>query len=31
LTVVNLGRIETKRGTFHNERYIFPIGYSVKR
>ncbi|KAI8874745.1 hypothetical protein K501DRAFT_339086 [Backusella circina FSU 941] len=31
LTVVHLGRIETERDTFHNERYIFPIGYSVKR
>ncbi|CAO3702962.1 unnamed protein product [Rhizopus stolonifer] len=31
LTVLKLGRIVTDRATFHNERYIFPIGYTVSR
>ncbi|KAI9483488.1 MAG: F/Y-rich N-terminus-domain-containing protein [Benjaminiella poitrasii] len=31
LTVISLGRIITDRDTFHNERYIFPIGYTVRR
>lgn len=31
LTVLNLGKIISNRDTFHNERYIFPIGYTVRR
>lgn len=31
LTVLNLGKIKTDRETFHNERYIFPVGYTVRR
>ncbi|KAI8343834.1 F/Y-rich N-terminus-domain-containing protein [Blakeslea trispora] len=31
LTVLNLGTIITDRDTFHNERYIFPVGYTVRR
>ncbi|KAI8064890.1 F/Y rich C-terminus-domain-containing protein [Thamnidium elegans] len=31
LTVLNLGKISTEKDTFHNERYIFPIGYTVRR
>ncbi|KAI9255558.1 F/Y rich C-terminus-domain-containing protein [Sporodiniella umbellata] len=31
LTVLKLGRIVTDRATFHNERYIFPVGYTVSR
>lgn len=31
LTVHNLGKIVTDRLNFHNERYIFPIGYAVSR
>ncbi|KAI9321038.1 F/Y rich C-terminus-domain-containing protein [Dichotomocladium elegans] len=31
LTVQDLGRIVSDRDTFHNERYIFPVGYSVSR
>ncbi|KAI8074397.1 F/Y-rich N-terminus-domain-containing protein [Gongronella butleri] len=31
LTVLNLGTIVTDRDTFHNERYIFPVGYTVSR
>lgn len=31
LTVLNLGKIITDRDTFHNERYIFPVGYTVRR
>ena len=31
LTVLNLGVIKTNRETFHNERYIFPVGYTVRR
>jgi hypothetical protein len=31
LTVLNLGTIVTDRPNFHNERYIFPIGYTVSR
>lgn len=31
LTVLNLGTIITDRPTFHNERYIFPVGYTVSR
>lgn len=31
LTVLNLGKIKTDRDTFHNERYIFPVGYTVRR
>ncbi|GAA5796661.1 F/Y rich C-terminus-domain-containing protein [Helicostylum pulchrum] len=31
LTVLHLGTIVTDRPSFHNERYIFPVGYSVSR
>lgn len=31
LTVTNLGKIMTDREAFHNERYIFPVGYTVRR
>ncbi|KAI7898377.1 F/Y-rich N-terminus-domain-containing protein [Cokeromyces recurvatus] len=31
LTVLNLGKIITDRPAFHNERYIFPVGYTVSR
>ncbi|KAL7308540.1 hypothetical protein PS15m_011731 [Mucor circinelloides] len=31
LTVTNLGRIVSDRDAFHNERYIFPVGYTVQR
>ncbi|KAG0170137.1 hypothetical protein DFQ30_002854 [Apophysomyces sp. BC1015] len=31
LTVLNLGKIVNDRDTFHNERYIFPVGYTVSR
>lgn len=31
LTVLNLGTIITDRPSFHNERYIFPVGYTVSR
>ncbi|KAI7879020.1 FYRN-domain-containing protein [Lichtheimia hyalospora FSU 10163] len=31
LTVHDLGRIVSDRDTFHNERYIFPVGYTVSR
>ncbi|CAO3650758.1 unnamed protein product [Mucor hiemalis] len=31
LTVLSLGKIKTDRDTFHNERYIFPVGYTVRR
>lgn len=31
LTVLSLGRIISDRPTFHNERYIFPVGYTVSR
>lgn len=31
LTVLNLGTIKKDVDTFHNERYIFPVGYTVKR
>ncbi|OAD02452.1 hypothetical protein MUCCIDRAFT_111836 [Mucor lusitanicus CBS 277.49] len=31
LTVTHLGRIVTDRDAFHNERYIFPVGYTVQR
>lgn len=31
LTVLSLGTIVTDRPTFHNERYIFPVGYTVSR
>lgn len=31
LTVVNLGTIEYKNPKFHNDRYIWPVGYTVKR
>lgn len=31
LTVLSLGRIVYDRDTFHNERYIFPVGYTVRR
>ncbi|KAG0828116.1 hypothetical protein G6F29_007809 [Rhizopus arrhizus] len=31
LKVIDLGRIEYERPSFHNERYIFPIGYTAER
>lgn len=31
LTVLNLGKIITDKDSFHNERYIFPVGYTVRR
>ncbi|KAI9469701.1 MAG: F/Y-rich N-terminus-domain-containing protein [Benjaminiella poitrasii] len=31
LTVLKLGKIITDRPAFHNERYIFPVGYTVSR
>ncbi|KAI7857791.1 F/Y rich C-terminus-domain-containing protein [Circinella umbellata] len=31
LTVVNLGKIIYDREAFHNERYIFPVGFTVER
>ncbi|KAL9552949.1 hypothetical protein MBANPS3_003532 [Mucor bainieri] len=31
LTVTHLGQIVTDREEFHNERYIFPVGYTVQR
>lgn len=31
LTVVSLGAIEHENPKFHNERYIWPVGYTVKR
>ncbi|KAF7724755.1 hypothetical protein EC973_000783 [Apophysomyces ossiformis] len=31
LTVLSLGKIVNDRDTFHNERYIFPVGYTVSR
>ncbi|CEP14767.1 hypothetical protein [Parasitella parasitica] len=31
LTVHHLGTIVTDRPNYHNERYIFPVGYSVSR
>ena len=31
LTVVNLGKIVYDREAFHNERYIFPVGFTVER
>lgn len=31
LTVLSLGKINYHKDAFHNERYIFPIGYTVRR
>ncbi|KAI9481121.1 MAG: F/Y-rich N-terminus-domain-containing protein [Benjaminiella poitrasii] len=31
LNVISLGKIDHERPGFHNERYIFPIGYTVER
>ncbi|KAG1049244.1 hypothetical protein G6F43_008417 [Rhizopus delemar] len=31
LKILELGRIEHERSQFHNERYIFPIGYTAER
>lgn len=31
LTVISLGKIVYDRDTFHNERYIFPVGFTVQR
>lgn len=31
LTVLSLGKINFDQDTFHNERYIFPVGYTVRR
>ncbi|CAG8571290.1 6386_t:CDS:2 [Cetraspora pellucida] len=30
LTVLSLGTVVFERDTFHNERYIWPVGYAVK-
>jgi hypothetical protein len=31
LNIVSLGKIDYERPHFHNERYIFPIGYTIER
>ncbi|CAJ0631402.1 14528_t:CDS:10 [Entrophospora sp. SA101] len=31
LTVLSLGHVVYDRDTFHNERYIWPVGYAVRR
>ncbi|KAJ1914947.1 hypothetical protein H4219_004560 [Mycoemilia scoparia] len=31
LTVLDLGHVVWDRDTFHNERYIWPVGYTVQR
>jgi hypothetical protein len=31
LTVYSLGRIEHERDNFHNDRYIWPVGYQISR
>ncbi|KAG9289749.1 hypothetical protein G9A89_014484 [Geosiphon pyriformis] len=31
LTVISLGKIIYDRDTFHNDRYIWPVGYEVRR
>ncbi|KAJ2157592.1 hypothetical protein GGH15_005345 [Coemansia sp. RSA 562] len=31
LVVLNLGRVVWNRDAFHNERYIWPVGYTVQR
>ena len=31
LTVLNLGHVVWDRDSFHNERYIWPVGYTVQR
>ncbi|RKP22716.1 F/Y-rich N-terminus-domain-containing protein, partial [Syncephalis pseudoplumigaleata] len=31
LTVINLGTVVHDREAFHNERYIWPVGYTVQR
>ncbi|KAG9298998.1 hypothetical protein G9A89_020311 [Geosiphon pyriformis] len=31
LTVISLGSVVHDRDTFHNERYIWPVGYAVRR
>jgi hypothetical protein len=30
-TVINLGVIDAERPAFHTARYIYPIGYSIKK
>ncbi|CAG8636215.1 6858_t:CDS:2 [Racocetra fulgida] len=30
-TVIKLGKIVYDRDSFHNDRYIYPVGYAVKR
>jgi hypothetical protein len=31
LTLLNMGRVVYDRDAFHNERYIWPVGYTVQR
>ncbi|CAO3641825.1 unnamed protein product [Mucor hiemalis] len=31
LNVISLGKIESSRSQYHNDRYIFPIGYTAER
>ncbi|KAI8378334.1 F/Y-rich N-terminus-domain-containing protein [Blakeslea trispora] len=31
LKVISLGQVDYRRPNFHNERYIFPIGYTAER
>ncbi|OBZ89243.1 Transforming growth factor beta regulator 1 [Choanephora cucurbitarum] len=31
LNIISLGQVEYDRPNFHNERYIFPIGYTAER
>ncbi|KAI9593092.1 F/Y-rich N-terminus-domain-containing protein [Syncephalis fuscata] len=31
LTIISLGKVEYDREAFHNERYIWPVGYTVQR
>lgn len=31
LRIIELGRIDYERPAFHNDRYIFPIGYTAER
>ena len=31
LNILSVGEVDTERALYHNERYIFPIGYTVER
>jgi hypothetical protein len=31
LNIISLGKIDTERTQYHNDRYIFPIGYTAER